>query len=574
MSADDVSGENGAKPPLPTARLLRRLSSKSLFSAVIHDTSMSGGRAAALAEGRSGSAGDEQFTLLTDSSSLDTLSNQLWLAYTALQREQAGKPEADPGVLVVLVGSESTKIFAHKHIVDARMPHISTLAKGSNSSAGEVFLPELHYDAVSALFKWAYTGKLLVTTSTMIPILEAAHFLGIGSTKNLITGYMRENLSAESVWDILDLARSTANDELSDGCLAYIANHTKEVLASRTSFLRTSPELVLAMLQRDDLGGVGEAELFGAVMDWWECRVDSSPTILAELLEHICFPSMSKSDLEEVIPSGVVPAHLIEEAKRCLDEPRALKDVPWQRRCRDPSAKDSNVTAYHVSGAGIVEANGVYVRDGEHDGVPMYTRGQLVLMRCQLTHKWWYISHRRDMSSPEGGFYRCASLAPLPPSLRTHRPSRSRARGRLTRGRARTCRVDVVRPPAGSRARANCRPPPDTLALEIFGAWPTMASRPCPSSRSRPECRRSRSSAVGKRRPQRKRAQLAHVRTASSPGWLSPSTCLLVLPGVDPSEKDHLRLAGVWRSTTANAASASCGGRCCSAARSQAVTLL
>ena len=102
---------------------------------------------------------------------------------------------------------------------------------------------------------------------------------------------------------------------------------------------------------------------------------------------------------------------------------------------------------YRVEGAGSAEADGLYVREGEYAGAPLFKKGRLWLLRYRLRsgNAWWYIADRDNLDKDDGDLYRVkCDLAPisrrspthhfgrpdLPPDLPAGAPPRTRRRSR------------------------------------------------------------------------------------------------------------------------------------------------
>ena len=69
-----------------------------------------------------------------------------------------------------------------------------------------------------------------------------------------------------------------------------------------------------------------------------------------------------------------------------------------------------------VSGAGTPAANGVYRRDGEYQGAPLFKKGQWYLLRYKIRDSsWWYIADKDRLSVDDGDLYRVRSNADEPP---------------------------------------------------------------------------------------------------------------------------------------------------------------
>ena len=89
---------------------------------------------------------------------------------------------------------------------------------------------------------------------------------------------------------------------------------------------------------------------------------------------------------------------------------------------------------YRVEGAGSAEVDGLYVRDGEYGGAPLFKKGRLWLLRYRVpssglgradgrtAHLWWYIADKDSLHADDGDLYmyriRCAEPGDegLPPT--------------------------------------------------------------------------------------------------------------------------------------------------------------
>ena len=97
-------------------------------------------------------------------------------------------------------------------------------------------------------------------------------------------------------------------------------------------------------------------------------------------------------------------------------------------RAADARAADANQLAspavikresdIMVEGAGVPDANGLYVRDGEYEGAPLFKKGQWWLLRYFLPRSgnhWWYIADKDQLSRDDGDLYRIKSEEQTPP---------------------------------------------------------------------------------------------------------------------------------------------------------------
>lgn len=84
----------------------------------------------------------------------------------------------------------------------------------------------------------------------------------------------------------------------------------------------------------------------------------------------------------------------------------------------DDELSSSNApAAYYATGAALPQANGLFVRDGNYQGAPLFKNAQFWLLRYQLPSgvKWWYIADKDRLDSNDGDLYRVKSGSVLPP---------------------------------------------------------------------------------------------------------------------------------------------------------------
>jgi hypothetical protein len=78
---------------------------------------------------------------------------------------------------------------------------------------------------------------------------------------------------------------------------------------------------------------------------------------------------------------------------------------------------DAIPTRFVVSGAGIPQANGTYVRDGTYAGCALFKKRQLWLLRYQMPSggNYWYIADKDLLDRNDGDLYRVKSDGDCPP---------------------------------------------------------------------------------------------------------------------------------------------------------------
>eukprot|EP00933_Yihiella_yeosuensis_P079418 TRINITY_DN919_c2_g1_i2.p1 TRINITY_DN919_c2_g1~~TRINITY_DN919_c2_g1_i2.p1 ORF type:complete len:242 (-),score=40.75 TRINITY_DN919_c2_g1_i2:487-1212(-) len=74
----------------------------------------------------------------------------------------------------------------------------------------------------------------------------------------------------------------------------------------------------------------------------------------------------------------------------------------------------AGVSAYTVSNAGVSIVNGTYVRDGRHNGAPVFKKGQIWLIKWSETR--WYFADKDKLELSDGDYYSCDDVDTyLPP---------------------------------------------------------------------------------------------------------------------------------------------------------------
>eukprot|EP00966_Prymnesium_polylepis_P324312 7380373-Prymnesium_polylepis.1 len=100
-------------------------------------------------------------------------------------------------------------------------------------------------------------------------------------------------------------------------------------------------------------------------------------------MARVCFPMLSRAELDAIAVPAVpcVPQDFVHEARAYAAHGPHGASVPAQRLLRDPSV---GLGGYVVEGAGVEACNGLFLQQGEADGVPQYSRGGLRMLRYQV----------------------------------------------------------------------------------------------------------------------------------------------------------------------------------------------
>ncbi|KAL9646986.1 hypothetical protein ABK040_013842 [Willaertia magna] len=191
------------------------------------------------------------------------------------------------------VGIEKEIISAHKCILAARCPYFYNMFtlgfKETNSSSNDpIKKPNISSNVFREVLRFLYCGKVTISSSNVVPLIEAAGEMELPSLKKL--------------------------------CLRFIENHIEECFESEL-FLTSLSEVSLIEILQSDYLNLREEYLFEKVVKWGKLQLDkedensSLRDVLNNVIEYVRFPLIKPEYLlNNVEPLDVVPHELIFEA--------------------------------------------------------------------------------------------------------------------------------------------------------------------------------------------------------------------------------------------------------------------
>jgi hypothetical protein len=195
--------------------------------------------------------------------------------------------------VVLTVGDHS--LFAHKVVLAmaSKMWRAEFGRSGmTESKSKEVEVEDVSFAALKAIVEYAYTGKLELSGSTVVAIIQAANLLQVVAVERAAVDFLVERLDAGNVLSAMALGTHLSAGEigrdLQDKSRAWL-NKNFGLVAAEPSFLQLPVAEVAAYVESDELESP-EEDIFAAVMAWVKEEEAGRKGHLGRLLPLVRFP--------------------------------------------------------------------------------------------------------------------------------------------------------------------------------------------------------------------------------------------------------------------------------------------
>ena len=221
-------------------------------------------------------------------------------------------------------GSESKiKIPAHKLVLAISSPVFYAMFYGELAETKDsVEISDCEYESLLELFRFIYSDEANLTPDNVMQLMYLAKKYMLPSLADKCASYLKENLGASNVFNVLPDAQKYEEKDLLDHCWNVIEKETEEALKS-DGFMTIERSVLEEMVEKDSLN-IKEVELFKAVDRWAgkECEKQGlvaegsvKRRILGEtIVKGIRFPLMEQNEFV-----GVVLDCDILSKKECFD---------------------------------------------------------------------------------------------------------------------------------------------------------------------------------------------------------------------------------------------------------------
>ncbi|RLN79764.1 hypothetical protein BBJ28_00010715 [Nothophytophthora sp. Chile5] len=188
-------------------------------------------------------------------------------------------------------GQENIRRFhAHRFMLAASSAPFRAMLTGPmrESSQREVKIHEIEAGIVEKMLLFMYTGEVVLNLENVLGLLIAAEMYELVALREM--------------------------------CKGFALKHAHEVFCD-PQIVQLPEKLLLELIPQDELQ-IRELALMEALVMWGESRVANADKplgdLLADMMEHVRFPTMSVSDLygkvRPLVHDGVIREHLLTEA--------------------------------------------------------------------------------------------------------------------------------------------------------------------------------------------------------------------------------------------------------------------
>ena len=208
-------------------------------------------------------------------------------------------------------GSESKiKIPAHKLVLAISSPVFYAMFYGELAETKDsVEISDCEYESLLELFRFIYSDEANLTPDNVMQLMYLAKKYMLPSLADKCASYLKENLGASNVFNVLPDAQKYEEKDLLDHCWNVIEKETEEALKS-DGFMTIERSVLEEMVEKDSLN-IKQVELFKAVDRWAgkECEKQGlvaegsvKRRILGEtIVKGIRFPLMDKNEFVDVV---------------------------------------------------------------------------------------------------------------------------------------------------------------------------------------------------------------------------------------------------------------------------------
>ncbi|CAG0881812.1 unnamed protein product [Darwinula stevensoni] len=271
--------------------------------------------------------------------------------------------------LLFLLGREETHLHGHRLIFTTRCKSFQNLKRGEvckipgcsvgvpQGNVTPIRLPQFHPDNFRQVLLYIYTGKILMSDSTVFEVLSIAQDLGLEELRQMAEDHVASTLNPNNACTFMAAAvaiedrtsGSKGSKSFVERCIAYIGENAAECVHTN-AFLSLSKDALIRLISSDNLA-LEEEEVWRAVLSWSKHQAKvTQPTAhwteeershvchhLAGVINHVRLLLIdSQVFAEEVEPTGAVPMELSLERYRAAALPQKFNEAPQQDRRLQP----------------------------------------------------------------------------------------------------------------------------------------------------------------------------------------------------------------------------------------------
>lgn len=200
-------------------------------------------------------------------------------------------------------------IGVHRQLLSSVCPRFATLfASGSEHTFEDMGIGHVSSASFKSFLKYFYRGRVQVNSHNITEMMELATRFCVAKVLNGCIDLLRELLDVDSAGNTLQLAMKYNLPTLTDECINYIREHTRDCLLSE-KLVECEANTLYKMLESDERN-CSEAFVFDRCIEWAKAKCEqkglatSGPNIRYELgacSGIIDYSKMSYEELESTI---------------------------------------------------------------------------------------------------------------------------------------------------------------------------------------------------------------------------------------------------------------------------------
>ncbi|GIY18656.1 kelch-like protein 18 [Caerostris darwini] len=231
----------------------------------------------------------------------------------------------------VILKVEDRSFYAHRIILAGTIPYFHAMFTHDmvESTQEEITIKEIDPDALELLIHFAYSGKVVITTSNVQSLLVGSSFLQLNQVREACCDFLKKRLHPNNVLGVQSFADALGCTTLVEATNRYIQMYFIEVARS-DEFLNLACSEIKDIISRDELHITNEEQVFEAVIAWVKFDIDNRSVFLPELLTQVRMPLLTPQYLTD----HVATEELIRTSHQCrdlLDEAKDYHLMPERR---------------------------------------------------------------------------------------------------------------------------------------------------------------------------------------------------------------------------------------------------
>lgn len=258
------------------------------------------------------------------------------------------------------------KCSAHRVILAAAIPYFDKLfsVEYDDIKKVEIDMGDHNTEAIFTLIDFAYTGKLMVNSSSVESLLLCANFMQLPDVMEFCADFMDANMDASNVLKYKTLAKITEFERLMKTSNEFISKNFSKVV-EKCGFLELFYEEFCEFIDIAVLDSSEEQKVYEAVMKWIRYRLEERTQYLTKLFSKVRLSNLDPEFLVTVVSSEPLIKNSI-ECRDILDEAKNQHLLSMRTKPAEPEQrKDEKFYVFYGSNVANTIKNCVLVYEND-----------------------------------------------------------------------------------------------------------------------------------------------------------------------------------------------------------------